>query len=261
MNPTRLIRIALIMIAALAGAVTVPMAAETAPVGDKPKSWDWTGYYVLARTRALQGTGLQPVNEDLDKTIIAHLQPWAKMKMEATDGNADDTGALCKPDGIFRNPPFAGRFLWLPAKDRIAIVFHEINTAGVHRIYLNRPHPKNLLPKWNGDSVGHWEGDTLVADTIGFNDKSWLMSAMEPHTEETHMIERIRSVLGGKYIEIVTVVEDRHALTSAYTYTRYYKKQDSIEPPENICADDLSEWRAWHDAALKKQIDASKVVK
>jgi len=234
--------------------------AESAP-GEKPKSWDWTGFYALARTRALQGTGLQPVNEDLDKTIIAHLQPWAKMKMEATDGTADDTGAVCKADGIFRNPPFAGRFLWLPSKDVIAIVFHEINTAGVHRIYLNREHPKNPPPTWNGDSVGHWEGDTLVADTVGFSDKSWLMSAMEPHTEETHMIERIRSVLGGKYIEIKTVVEDRHALTSAYTYTRYYKKQDSIEPPENICNDDLSLWREWRNSALKKQYDASKVVK
>ena len=234
--------------------------AETAS-GEKPKSSDWTGFYGLARGRALQGTGLTPVNEDLDKTIIAHLQPWAKMKMEATDGVADDTGGVCKADGIFRNPPFAGRFLWLPSKDVIAIVFHEINTAGVHRIYLNRPHPKTPLPSWNGDAVGHWEGDTLVVDTVGFSDKSWLMSAMEPHTEETHMIERISRVLDGKFIEIKTVVEDRHALTSAYTYTRYYKKQDSIEPPENICADELGDWREWRNKALKKQLDASKIVK
>ncbi|MEQ1948015.1 MAG: hypothetical protein ABL995_12550 [Bryobacteraceae bacterium] len=237
------------------------LLAETAPTAGKPKSWDWTGYYVLARTRALQGTGLKPVNEDLDKTIIEHLKPWAKLKMEATSGDADDTGAVCKADGIFRNPPFAGRFLWLPSTDMIAMVFHEINTAGVHRIYTNRPHPKNPPPTWNGDAVGHWEGDTLVVDTIGFSDKSWLMSAMEPHTEETRMTERIRQVLDGKYIEIVTVVEDRHALTSAYTYTRYYKKQDSIEWPENICAEDLGNWREWRKKALDKQYRESKLVK
>ncbi|MEQ1884921.1 MAG: hypothetical protein ABL967_07655 [Bryobacteraceae bacterium] len=250
-----------LLLLALIWAVSPALPAETVAEAAKPKSWNWTGYYVLARTRALQGTGLTPVNENLDQTIIEHLKPWAKLKMESTSGDADDTGAVCKADGIFRNPPFAGRFLWLPSKDMIAMVFHEINTAGVHRIYTNRPHPKNPPPTWNGDSVGRWEGDTLVVDTIGFSDKSWLMSAMEPHTEEAHMTERIRQVLDGKYIEIVTVVEDRHALTSAYTYTRYYKKQDSNEWPENICAEDLGNWHEWRKKALDKQYRESKIVK
>jgi hypothetical protein len=223
-------------------------------------SKDWTGFYTLARARDLMGTGLKAVNMDLDKTIVAHLQPWAKAKMDVTDGVADDTGGVCLPDGIFRNPPFAGRFLWLPTKDHITQVFHEINTAGVRRIYLNRDHPRNLLPTWNGDSVGHWEGDTLVVDSTGFSDKSWLMSAMEPHTEETHMIEHIRSVADGAFIEVVAVVEDRHALTSAYTYTRYYKKQKD-EITENICGDDVQTWKDWRNKALKTQLDRAREVK
>jgi hypothetical protein len=223
-------------------------------------SKDWTGFYTLARARDLMGTGLKAVNMDLDKTIVAHLQPWAKAKMDVTDGVADDTGGVCLPDGIFRNPPFAGRFLWLPTKDHITQVFHEINTAGVRRIYLNRDHPRNLLPTWNGDSVGHWEGDTLVVDSIGFSDKSWLMSAMEPHTEETHMIEHIRSVADGAFIEVVAVVEDRHALTSAYTYTRYYKKQKD-EITENICGDEVQIWKDFRNKALKPQLDRAREVK
>ena len=59
---------------------------------------------------------------------------------------------------------------------------------------MNRPHPKHPLPRWNGDSVGHGEGDTLVVDTIGFNDKSWLSAEMTRHAEETHLIERIRPI-------------------------------------------------------------------
>jgi hypothetical protein len=223
-------------------------------------SKDWTGFYALARARDLMGTGLKAVNMDLDKTIVAHLQPWAKAKMEATNGVADDTGGVCLPDGIFRNPPFAGRFLWLPTKDHIAVVYHEINTAGVQRIYLNRDHPRNLLPTWNGDSVGHWEGDTLVVDSIGFSDKSWLMSGMEPHTEETHMIQHIRSVADGAFIEVVAVVEDRHALTSAYTYTRYYKKQKD-EITENICGDEIQIWKDFRNKALKPQYDRAHEVK
>jgi hypothetical protein len=140
------------------------------------------------------------------------------------------------------------------------MVFGELNTAGVRRIYLNRQHPRNLLPTWNGDSIGHWDGDTLVVDTIGFNDKSWLMSGMEPHTEEAHLIERYRRVSNGSMIEVQAVVEDRHALTSAYTYTRYYKKIDG-EMPENVCNDDLKIWKDWRNAALKPQLDRAREVK
>ncbi len=203
----------------------------------------------------------KPVNMDLDKAIIPHLQPWAKAKMEATDGVADDTGAVCLADGIFRYPPFAGSFLWLTAPDKIVMVFTEINTAGIRRIYLNRKHPRNLPPTWNGDSIGHWEGDTLAVDTIGFNDKSWLMSAMEPHTEETHLIERMRLVDNERMIEIKSVVEDRKALTSAYTYTRYYKRNDAAMPAENVCNDEIADWKDWRNKALKKQFDRAQEVK
>jgi hypothetical protein len=236
------------------------LAAPVLAASNEAPAKDWTGFYTLSRDRELSTVGLKNVHMDLDKTIVAHLQPWAKAKMEATSGSADDTGAVCLPDGVFRNPPFAGRFLWLPTKDHIAMVFGEVNTAGVRRIYLNREHPRNLLPTWNGDAIGKWEGDTLVVDTIGFNDKSWLMSAMEPHTEETHMIERMRTVKDGAYFEIVTVVEDRHALTSAYTYTRYYKKQKD-EVTENICGDAIDIWKDWRNKALKPQYDRAREVK
>jgi hypothetical protein len=221
---------------------------------------DWFGYYALARN----GIGsLKPVAADLDAEIINHLQPWAKAKMEMTDGTADDTGAVCLPDGIFRNPPFAGRFTWMPASDHIVQVFWEINTAGVRRIYLNRDHPMNVPLTWNGDSVGQWEGDTLVVDTIGFNDKSWLMSGMEPHTSEAHMVERIRLVHEGDVsgIEIKTVIEDRHALTSAYSYTRYYRKGPIEAMNENVCADDIEVWKQWRNEHLERQYTRAKQVK
>jgi len=126
---------------------------------------------------------------------------------------------------------------------------------------MNRDHPKTYIPlTWNGDSVGHWEGDTLVVDTIGFNDKSWLMSGMEPHTSDTHMIERIRLVADGQAIEVQTVVEDRYALTSAYTYTRYYRKQNR-EIGENVCNDDLDVWKNFRNNHLQEQYDRAKQVK
>ena len=121
----------------------------------------------------------------------------------------------------------------------------SINTAGVRRIYLDRPHPKNPIPSWNGHSVGRWEGDTLIVDTVGFNDKSWLFGGMEPHTEEAHLMERIRRPGNGAFMEIAITVEDREALTSAYTYSRYYKKQpDTAEMAESVCNEDPETWKA-----------------
>ena len=85
--------------------------AQTAP----QEHSDWTGYYALANNRDLSAVGLKQdyPGEDLNNLIIPHLQPWAKARMEATDGIADDTGQVCLPDGIFRYPSMAGRFVWL----------------------------------------------------------------------------------------------------------------------------------------------------
>jgi hypothetical protein len=229
--------------------------------GQRP---DWTGFFTLASGRDLAGSGFKQdaPGEQLNNLIIPHLQPWAKARMEATDGIADDTGQVCLPDGIFRYPSMAGRFVWLQERDRIIMAFQSINTAGVRRIYLDASHPKNPIPSWNGHSVGRWEGDTLLVDTIGFNDQSWLFGGMEPHTEEAHMIERMWLVSNGALLEINMTVEDRHALTSAYSYKRYYKKQPAgAEMAEDVCNEDPETWKQYRDAALKKQVERSHEVK
>ncbi len=238
-------------------ATIVVLAALPAAAGTPPKSADWTGYYTMARGKDL--AGFKPLNMDLNSVVIAHLQPWALAKMEATDGVADDTGGVCQPDGIFRYPAMAGSFLWLPAAGRILMVFgpEALNTAGVQRIYLNRKHPKNVPPTWNGDSIGHWEGDTLVVDTTGFNDKSWLFPGREPHTEEAHMVQQIRRVGDGSLIEVNWRVEDRQALTSAYTYSRYYKKVGD-EMGEEVCSDDLQIWKDFRNKRLLPALERSR---
>jgi hypothetical protein len=212
---------------------------------------EWAGFYRIANSEK-DLEGLRPLNAWLPPVIGARLQPWAKAKMETTDGIADDTGAICQPTGVIRTTGYTGSFLWLPGPDKIVMAYGAIETAGVQRIYMNRTHPRNLRPTWNGDSIGYWEGDTLVIDTIGFNDKSWLASTMEPHTEELRWIQRVRRIRDGRYLEIHYTVEDRKALTSAYTYTRYYKRVGD-RMPEEICNDDLQVWREYRNEALAAQ--------
>lgn len=71
-------------------------------------------------------------------------------------------------------------------------ILHETGDAGAHRVvYMDgRKHPADPLPTWWGHSIGWWEGDTLVVDTIGYNDKFWLDARGMPHTERGHTIER-----------------------------------------------------------------------
>ena len=234
------------------------LVAQAKPETPHP---EWTGRYMLMVGKELGD--LKPISPNLDEVVTAHLQPWARAKMEATDGVAEDTGGVCQADGLFRYPTaMMSSFLWLPTPEKIVMIYgpQQITTAGVERIYLNRKqHPANLLPTWNGDSIGHWEGDTLVVDTIGFNSKSWLNPAMGPHSEETHLIQRFRR-LPNDIIEINTKIEDRVALTSAYVWSRYYKKI-GMDAPEDICADDMQIWKEWKKKALQPQLDRARIVK
>jgi hypothetical protein len=243
--------------------VTVLGASLAQAQSGEEKHPDWTGHYRPATERELAGTGFKQdfPGEQLNKLIIPHLQPWAKLRMEETDGTAEDLGQVCLPTGIFRYPNVGGRFLWLQEPGRIVIVYGIINTGGVRRIYLDRPHPKNPIPTWNGDSVARWDGETLTIDTVGFNDKTWLFLNMEPHTEEAHMIERVRRVSNGAFLEINVTVEDRLALTSAYSFNHYYKGEPTLEMPENVCNEDAETWKEFRNKALKRDMDRARQVK
>jgi hypothetical protein len=78
----------------------------------------------------------------------------------------------------------------------------------VRHVYLNVPHSANVKPSWYGESVGHYEGGTLVVDTIGQNNKTVVDAFRTPHTEKLHVVERWRLVDGGKGLEVRITVDD-----------------------------------------------------
>ena len=86
-----------------------------------------------------------------------------------------------------------------------------------HQIFTDgRPHDKTLGPLWMGDSIGHWEGNTLVVDTVNFNDKTWVDRMGHPHSEALHVIERIRRVNHDQLVDDLTI-EDSKAYTKPWT--------------------------------------------
>ena len=107
----------------------------------------------------------------------------------------------------------------------------------VRHIYIDgRPHPEDPDPTWMGNSVGHWEGDTLVVDGIGFNDKSWIDRVGHPHSEKLHTVERFRRV-SPSTIEMDFTLEDPVAYTTPIKKHFVFLNQPKWEILEHVCID------------------------
>ena len=183
------------------------------------------------RTRAAQ-------MKMVDQRIDVPFQPWAKtvyQQREATLSKEDPEG-YCLPPGIPRmmNTPFPMQIYQLP--DRIMQVYE----GGAHMwriIYMDgREHPKGdkLNPTYLGHAVGHWEGDTLVVDVAGFNDRTWLDAAGHPHTEQLHVVERYTR-LDTNTLHYEATIEDPGAYTKPWTVGWKVAWQAGWDPLEYIC--------------------------
>jgi len=160
----------------------------------------------------------------------------------------DDPLRMCQPIGQFRMMARDGVKIELaPATGLLAMLYENALLGVLRIIYLNRGHVPHVVdgpepgqepgPTWLGDSIGRWEGDTLLVDTVGLNTRTWLNDAGAQHTEALHLIEKIRPVLGGQYLEYKMTAEDPNVLAKPYTYTRYFKKLDT-EIVDEICVDE-----------------------
>jgi hypothetical protein len=124
----------------------------------------------------------------------------------------------------------------------------------VRRVYLNQPHSSNPKPSWYGESVGHYEGDTLVVDTIGQNSKTFVDNFRTPHTDKLHVVERIRKVDDGKVLEVKVRVEDPDAFYQPWEGLQRY---DRVQRPmaEEICAEGNQHLFVWEGMPMAKAPD------
>jgi len=149
----------------------------------------------------------------------------------------DDLVYKCYPPGTPRIyiHPFPMEIIQLPG--RVLMVFEydhfvrQISTDG-------REHRTDIAPSWMGDSIGRWEGETLVVETTQFNDKTWIDRIAVPHSEEMKLTERIYLNDAGQ-LQIDMRVDDPVALATPWEFSRYYRKTDwTIE--ELMCEDNAT---------------------
>ena len=121
------------------------------------------------------------------------LLPWAS-QLRGNRKEEQEPYTICLPMGVPRANPYPWKFAMTYTSKGMSHIYvlHETGDAGAHRvIYMDgRTHPDDLIPSWWGHSIGKWDGDTLVVDTVGYNEKFWIDSRGTPHTEQMHTIER-----------------------------------------------------------------------
>lgn len=211
-----------------------------------------------------EGSQLSTLGEDrlsIEADAKLHAPPSGPTP-RTTDGKPDLTGVWWRPAVVDPGKPE-----WLPSAQRIAqqrtennrkdapkgkclpspllflgplyelvqskstlVEISDDDNPGFHQIYLDgRGHPKIPDPLWYGDSIGHWEGDTLVVDRVNFIDDVWLDAGSHPHTDKLHITERYRRPDLG-HLETDITVEDPGVLTKPWTL----KQVSDLAPRETV---------------------------
>jgi hypothetical protein len=172
------------------------------------------------------------------------LTPWGEAefkKAKASNGGEytletsnDPVIEKCYPPGVPRIylQPFPFQIAQIPGE--VLMLFEYDHT--VRRIFLNQPIPKDPDPTYMGTSVGHWDGDTLVVDTVGFNENTWLDRLGHAHSEQLHVTERFRRV-DQNTIEDQITLTDPKALAQPWKTTLNFGLKPTWHIMEQVCTD------------------------
>jgi len=186
-------------------------------------------------------------NPNLKPWVVDHLK---KVNEEALAGKLRYASrASCRPAGVPMFLTYAGRFqpIYFIQTPR-EVVLINLGDTQVRHVYMNVPHSANPRPSWYGDSVGHYEGDELVIDTTGFNDKTFIDEAFNlPHTTQLHVVERFKLIDNGKGLETNFTVDDPGAFNAPWSAIVRYRKQARPQPlQEQPCAEEATGGLSFH---------------
>ncbi len=228
-------------------AITPVILAQTAAQWGAAKTMpDLSGVWNLVPEQG--GAGSRFILED------PPLQPWAmEIYKRHRAGRAPSEQGLdsldpltwCFPPGptrIMLDYPF--EIIQVPNK--LVMLFEVSN--GVRQIYMDgREHPESWPFGWMGHSIGKWEKDTLVVDTVGLNDKTWFDAGGAPHSDALHVVERFRRV-DHDTLEVEFTFEDRKAFTKPWGAKKTYRLRPNQELLERITCEDhlqIGDSEAW----------------
>ena len=223
-------------------AATAKAAPQTAATEQTVETRNLTGVWNLSTTPAMRKyifdrwTAEEPA-----------LAPWSEAELKKSKpsfgaNGADNTLkttndpvlAKCQPPGTPRiyMHPFPMQIVQTP--NEVIMLFEYDHT--VRHIALNRGHSEDPDPTYGGESVGHWDGDTLVVDTIALGDQTWLDREGHRHSDQLHVIERMQR-MGHDKLQIDITMEDPKALAKPWTSTLDFELHPNWQIMEQDCTD------------------------
>lgn len=203
-----------------------PPVSGPGPVGSDP-----------AHPYIANGGGLQS-NFRVADTANPILQPWAAEKMRQANAEVLAGGigltarSSCRPAGVPGWEHFIIEPIYFIQTPKEVLMFFS-GDQQVRHVYLDVPHSRNPKPSWYGESVGRYDGDTLVVDTIGFNEKTTIDNYRTPHTDKLHVVERFHKP-NGRGLEVDITVEDPGAFTTPWSAIQRYRPV-RIPYDEQVC--------------------------
>ena len=229
---------ALIILLALA---PFPAAAASAAT-----AWpDLSGtYWISSYSAKIQAVG----GGDPPYTPAAMATYKKNMAAVKTFSLDDKARKVCTPDGVPRilESPYPFEIADVPNRGEIYLIY-EINHL-IRRVDMQKPLPPDkdleVLPFYAGHSAGHWEGNTLVIETAGFNDITFLDNSGAPHSDQLRTTERIQKLDGGKTLEDVVTIHDPAMFTKDWTARFVYQARPDIRIMDWNCGEkhrDLSQ--------------------
>jgi hypothetical protein len=228
----------------LSGILSLPAAAQWLdyPTPGIPRTADGKPNRSAPTPRTADGkpdlSGLwrvpQSTSGETDKAMHSvKALPWAEelSKKRKENLGREDMSVLCLPFGP-RADNDVGKIIQTPG-----ILMMAFNDLTYRQVFMDgRPLPKDPNPTWMGYSVGHWDGDTLVIESAGFNDRTWLDGDGHPHTEALRVTERLRRPDFG-HLELVRTLDDPKALAQPWVIPIKFEFDADTEMLEYVCAE------------------------
>jgi len=236
----------------LATALCLPAIAQVTPPNFAPDaSIGWYGYN-RQFIQPLSGPG--PVQQDPERPYVTNdefrvtgkqpseqladlnnpiLQPWARdvvrkrNELVLAGKPANPPHASCWPVGVpgFLLRPMTEPMYFVQTPKEVVMILSS--KQEIRHIYLTATHSISIKPSWYGESIGHYEGDTLVVDTIGIDERTWVDGFGTPHTKQLHVIERFHLSEGGKVLEADVHVEDPGAFTMPWNGIQRFRQYEA----------------------------------
>jgi hypothetical protein len=192
--------------------------------------------------RNIDGVWWTPGYDRKFRTLEGELPPFTDRGRREWEHNvkADEAGhpvadapTGCLPHGIPRllASPYPIQIVTTPGQ---ITWIHEVN-RNQRWIYMDESHPPQVSKTYLGHSVGRWEGDTLVIDTVGLNDRTRIDEEGITHSDQLHVVERVRKIDGGKQLENLITITDPVMFTRPWTTKRLYKARPEVRLMEYVC--------------------------